>query len=412
MMTSMIKYQCRNAYYHLDDKSYSFEETIQKSKDYLDHSSRSTCQIVVISWIGDQMSSFDVVDCFDSFVKIHVIGIYDRIIKEGAIASFERLSLHHSGSFHMMSTSTDDIKTLHACVDEIFETHYREYKGFITVGHLTTPFQLFPNPYLSIWSAYGSMNELPIVFPTLLPIIGFCHMRTLSSVPSVFQFFIYPSPNQGEQNPLLALLNESLKRLKKAAVVQLEDDWFGVLTTHIDYKLVKNNENEQGEISERSVLVLSVLKKNMDLGWIDSIKNYIEKGEPETIIDSSSFASYDPIGSDGYIIPSVSIEQLELDFARLTDFLKQLPDKRVSLFNLCERMRNKASTFGMPGIMNGIVHILQKEMAKDDKEKNFIIKELLYYINNKVNPIEWNEVREIDNDVSQSTKITISNLLD
>lgn len=395
----------------MEDKPCNFHHTLLKAKDYLDHSARTTCQIIALIWVGDQAEYLEVVDCLDSFVKIHIIGLFNVLQQENLVKSLETLSLHHSGSLYLISPCSESLKVLQHAMNDVFETHYQEYKGFISVGHLTTGFQLYPNPYLSIWSSYGMIHDLPIVFPTLLPIVGFCQMRTLSSIPSVYQFFIYPSAKPEDQNPLLALLSESLKRLKKAAIVQLETDWYGIITSHMDYKLIKPGESEQGEIVERSVLVLSVLKKKLGLGWINSIDDYIEQKVDNSMVDLKSYASYDLTGSDGYIIPSVSMEQLELDFARITEFLKHLPGKRISLFNLCERMRRKASTFGMPGIMVGIVHILQKEIAKEDKDKSYIIKELLYYINNKIVPIEWHELSNIEPEQT-TKKMNILSLLD
>lgn len=396
-------------------EEFTYEESFKKCFDYIQESMLTSCQIIAFLWGDDKSTGINIndIEIYQNY-KIHIVYVNDLQSNDSEIIkSLENFSYMHSGNMYNINILYDDLNSVNLSVQNIFNVHYKDYLGYLTIGHLKTSITLYPNPFLNQWSSIAMKYRLPIQFPTILPIIGFSQMRSISSIPCLCRFVIFPENN--EPQPLLALLNESLKRLKKSAIVLLEKpDWFAILTSQSDYKIIKTNDadGENEEIIERSVLVLNIIQREIGLGWINSLSDHIYGTNIKDHIDYTTSPSYLLPFKNNFVVPSISVEQLEVDFAKLMELIRNLPEKRESLFKLCERLRKKSIQFSMPGIMNAIVHVLQKEESKDNLDKYLIIQELIYYIVNKITPIEWVELSEVKKEKNVPTKrMNISNLL-
>ncbi|KAL6056294.1 von Willebrand factor type A domain [Balamuthia mandrillaris] len=211
-------------------------------------------------------------------------------------------------------------------------------------------------------------------------------------------------------DPLLCvMLNNALDRENMFAIIQLSSNWFAVLTSVPD-----------------AGLVLMVLPPELDLPdvttWIKGSsemtpgsENSGEHAEEEEEAEedesqqepisaalqrprqSHRFSPYGTIfplrktlhpksyttGKGILPIPSVSKDVLQSDCQKLLRFARNLPQKREILYSECEKLRNTASIFYFPSLMNAVITILEDELsARRDKydEASLIIKDLMLQI--------------------------------
>jgi len=344
-------------------------------------------------------------------LKLNILGFGSR--QDLDIKLFEKLCKKNAGNFYFLELP-QTARNFSQQFQEIVFTHYPQYFGTLALGHLTAHITLYPNPNTSNYTYIALQNDLPITFPPVISILGFVSTTLLSSPPSLCRFVLMPRPSA--DTSLVKMLCDSQKKKKKAALVILEPpNWYGLLHAHIEMvtennqakKLNKSSEltksantsetpekdkekdkeKEKGEKDkdkskrvQKTALVLSVFPKNIVLDRIGPIHS-LSTGATNENTAKIPFPelytkSYDP-SKGAYKLPLVHEEVLKSDCQKILHYVRSLPAKTEMLYAECQKLRRKGQMYCWPGLMEGLVTLLNKEVRKRKKREDSLERNIL-----------------------------------
>jgi hypothetical protein len=282
-----------------------------------------------------------------SNVKMHIIGFGTRANINADV--FSALAWKTKGTFEFIE-SPHGAPLMKQAFAKILEVHYVPYQGILACGHLHTRITLYPNPNFAPVTAANA-------FPTTLSVIGFLPNKRIQSPPSMSRHFVLPA-GSGPQ-PLCQVLHDALRNERMSAIVQFGTqqtpqvpEWLGLL----------NSVSERGDLS---CLVLSVLKPGEVFPHFGKLSDLVPAPAP----NQSPLMAVRPQHARSYNTPkeavlvSLTADALQADCGKIARYARALPAKLEFLYMECERLRQTAQTYSCPGIMNGVISMLQQELV-------------------------------------------------
>eukprot|EP01087_Luapelamoeba_hula_P006116 TRINITY_DN1623_c2_g2_i2.p1 TRINITY_DN1623_c2_g2~~TRINITY_DN1623_c2_g2_i2.p1 ORF type:complete len:395 (+),score=56.45 TRINITY_DN1623_c2_g2_i2:605-1789(+) len=344
---------------------------------------------------------------------------------------YEELTQLRNGGFYFVETSNGGSnKHCKHQFDRLLKAHFSNYYGTICLGHQRSEVLLYPDPHLAFVNKVIGPDGAPLHMASVMSIVGFIQTAKLSSPPILSHHVIIPKLHPAQTSSLYsaslfeaeesnlalcAVMNMSLRDEKMAAVVQLRSGWFGLIHAFA--------EDCNGDISS-TVLMLYILPPKLVveklIQWTTPTPTVAVRDKEEGSISPAGDEPYDDTESDpstaqlhqqqalnnykqlllshmnspfcapvpgssrsvaavpyksyvssktNYVIPTISQEALQADWAKIVRYLQILPTKRDILYTECEKIRQAAATYYFPQLLAQLLDILGNEL-KSLKEYN------------------------------------------
>jgi len=319
---------------------------------------------------------------FPFLVNMHIVAFGDR--RDIDTEFYDQLASKNSGTFqYFQLPQTERAFTLQ--FEELLETHYKPCKGMLMLGHLLGEITLFPSPQNSVYPQVAMDNDLPLVFPNNLSIIGFVHTNLMSSPPSLIRFVLFP--RRDSDASLVKMLNETLKKTRKAGLVCLENNWFALLHSHTE-SLRNEKKKKDGAALKRvqkSALVLTVMPRNVAMPWIGQVSGLTSATtDPQNLRLPKREPYPKSYNFEEIEIPSISEGAARDDLLKVIEFVEELPNTIAKLYDVCQKMRHKAAIFSWNGLVEMLITLLEQlktsdstETVEDEEEKQVILTTLI-----------------------------------
>jgi hypothetical protein len=179
---------------------------------------------------------------------------------------------------------------------------------------------------------------------------------------------------------------------------------------------------------ERHGLVLSVFPKGSYIEWLGDMEHLAILPLASSLSDSSKEKcdlpselenelplkgkkkqSYDTFAKTSYKVPSISEDSLQAHFQKIAKVLKSLPQKTTALFNECEKLRKKAITFALPGLIDALIDFLQFSMESFEQGSKAepVVAELIKQLKARNTPLSFDEKEK----TQRPLKMSVTNLI-
>jgi hypothetical protein len=159
------------------------------------------------------------------------------------------------------------------------------------------------------------------------------------------------SVNDSVKESVCVLLHGALKIESMAALVLLNEDWFGFVYSYADSK-------------KKSNLMLTILSPGNDvIPWLGDLR-YLGTSEEALPGENPSF----PVKSDkrSYsqnIVVWIRHASLQSDIQKVLRHAKKLPEKTLHFYKELNRIRRAALSFGFVELLEGLANIFERELA-------------------------------------------------
>jgi hypothetical protein len=131
--------------------------------------------------------------------------------------------------------------------------------------------------------------------------------------------------------------------------------------------------------------------------------------ENELPLKGKKKQSYDTFAKTSYKVPSISEDSLQAHFQKIAKVLKSLPQKTTALFNECEKLRKKAITFALPGLIDALIDFLQFSMESFEQGSKAepVVAELIKQLKARNTPLSFDEKEK----TQRPLKMSVTNLI-
>lgn len=263
----------------------------------------------------------------------------------------------------------------------ICDKHYVPFTGTLRCGNLQCPIYVFPAP-----QNYSREHEFEYVNKTVskdLEICGFIDIKDIANPPYISRHLVLPLPvsstpaksealgtevkmeaessdeREGDKSAAFTvLLHGSLKVEQMVALVQLGQDWYGMMYSFADSK-------------KKSNLMLSVFRPGSDcLPWLGNLNKLGPSAElsvPPYGEDSQSGQSPFPVApadKRSYAQNCVVWTKnsgLQADIQKILRSARRLPDKQQPFYKELNRLRSAALSLGFYELLEATAKLLERE---------------------------------------------------
>ncbi|XP_038072885.1 integrator complex subunit 14-like isoform X2 [Patiria miniata] len=276
------------------------------------------------------------------------------------------------------------VKSAQQMFTALAEEHYSAFHAKLVCGHLSSDVQLFPPP-----QKLNIMRDFEVVSQTVsseLSICGFLDCSDVCSPPVISRHLMLPLPNKekssvtsgeggaeggdkteekdngptpsevGSTPSFCVLLHGSLKVENLVALVNVGENWYGLLHSCADSK-------------KKSNLMMSLFEHgDKAIPWL---------GRFHLLGPCSAFAS-DPYGEDSNKTPFpvrlqdkrsysqnpvvwIRPNSLQTDIQKILRYARKLPEKTQVFYKELNRLRRAALSLGMTELLSGMSQMLERE---------------------------------------------------
>ncbi|CAH3188476.1 unnamed protein product [Porites evermanni] len=319
--------------------------------------------------------------------KIHVVCIATSNELGADLMLFQRLcdSAGAGGSVYVPDTPLS-VQSVQNVFMRLAQTHYINYEGTLSCGHLQSKVTLSPPPDLTSVlerSKKAKGQEKNRRLPSELSICGFLDVADAGSPPHISRHLVIPVPlssadakdkeggkdavkdseEDGKTPSFCVLLHGSLKVEKMVAIVSFDSDWFGMLHSWADSK-------------KKSNLVLTIFRPGESISWLGNM----QKLGPAAELDPNPYHSMDNDEAETTPFPVMPNQRrsynsqanvvwikpsgLQSDVQKLLRYAKRLPDKQVQFYKELNRLRRAALCYSYLGLLDVLANMLDKECHK------------------------------------------------
>lgn len=288
------------------------------------------------------------------------------------------------------SLSTNSVSK---CFTRLLNARYCKFEATLKCGHFQSDILLFPPPmiqnaFCSLTNLYkhpsDKINISKLKMNTLLKVIGFLDLQDFAHPPFFSRHLVTPvaldeaasqessgvvssifsgnKPKEiGFQPSFCVLLHGSLKMEKMGGIVQLSDDWYGMLHSYSDNK-------------KRCSLMLSLFEPgSSSIPWMGNLKSLGPAGElPDDPYQLNTKENAEetpfPIAAPSqrsYRSQSnavwIKASGLQSDLQKLLRYAKKLPDKQSTFFKEVNKIRRAGIIYGFHELLNALATTLEKE---------------------------------------------------
>ena len=244
------------------------------------------------------------------------------------------------GSFHQVDGALNH-KTTEQVFKEVADLHYKQWCGRLELGvDMGAKVQLCPPP-----KNFSKVRDFEVVKRDLsdtLTVKGFLALSEISSPPVYSRHLILPtnpgkdSKDDDSKTPnLCVFLHGALKVENMCCVVEVGDDWYGVLYSWSDNK-------------KKSSLMLSLFEPGLDsVPWMGAL----DRLGPASGLNETTQSPF-PVRSDrkpSYSSgPVVWIKQsgIQSDIQKVLRHARKLPEKTAQFYKELNRLKRAAVCLG------------------------------------------------------------------
>ncbi|KAF2078425.1 hypothetical protein CYY_000292 [Polysphondylium violaceum] len=270
------------------------------------------------------------------------------------------------------ANSVSNVKTeLVKTINRIINNTYTMHRSILAFGHLHSPITLFPNP-----STLFNFLESSLVrkATSTMSILGYMSNKPLINPPSLSRHVIIPLISNSQPDslpPLCPVLRKTLEQEQKTAFVHLQNDnWYGLINSIYE--------------NDTMTLVLSILEPGIDLEYMKKVvllpnNNNNPNMTDEFSINQSSFRMSYNTFKEPSPLPSVRLENIYIDFNKLSKLFKSLPSKFEALIHECEKIRQSAALY-QPTRISDLINYIKEEVRLTkltDETSFYILQELI-----------------------------------
>jgi len=312
----------------------------------------------------------------------------------GSKPYFEQLIQMNSGKGEILVPDTLTEVGIKQCCARLISNHYKRFETTLTCGHFQSPVSLSPSPrfqntYANSLNTYKHIDEevdmVKLKMATEINIIGFLDLNEFRNPPFVSQHIVVPvktsttnsssnsskkggvgkdkelSVNEGQQPSFCVLLHGSLKMEKMGAVVQLSENWFGMLHSwSFDQKKKSNlmlSVFEPGGLPFPWLGDISYLGPSLELPNASNGKTSLELDKSPFPVQPELKQSYQSQSNAVWIKSS----GLQSDVQKLLRYARKLPDKQSAFFKEVNKMRRAGIMYGFHNMLFSLADALEKE---------------------------------------------------
>ncbi|XP_043221562.1 integrator complex subunit 14-like [Amphibalanus amphitrite] len=334
--------------------------------------SGTACQVIIISdgslGVGDSSlrqlvagSRLHLPFLFPCRLDVVLLGERAELERRGAPAAFQRL-VELSGGEGAVHTPEPPLsaKSTLALFRRLAETNYAPFSGVLHCGGLSSRVTLCPPP-----QTYNRTRDFEAVKRTVSPelrICGFLSVADVASPPAFSRHLVLPAPSESGDAPgepcseedenartacFCVLLHGGLKRENAAALVNVGEDWYGIVYSWADNKKKAN-------------LMLSLFEPGTNvLPWLGDFTNLgpAVPGAPSPFpIKVSRKRSYQQT-----CVTWTRQSGLHSDVQKVLRHARKLPDKTQNFYKELNRLRSAALSFGFYQVLESVAVILERE---------------------------------------------------
>lgn len=371
--------------------------------------------------------------------------LYHSIQIHSILDSYKRISPHSRAEIDFLSFTNFNLTHL---MSSFIKRSIYPSKAYLSLGHIQMEVSVSPSPIATAWRNKSLKHGLPAFFPSIITIAGFLPDRMAIAPPSIARFVLLPGHIEATdlttensshfspkptfpQDPALKMFIQSLYETGRTAVVQLGENWNGLLYASLHQPLqppvavISDEDNKDDQTTSTKAteaesvrLILLVLDLNSTVPFVGPVGSLVleTNEEPgsiilspmnrgEDVMDESSFIHASPLPNSSITseLPSYlsfseetsplsgEADGLAIEIGKLQNLLYDLPAQRVPLFQQAERLRLLSMTFNMPKIMDMVVYEAQRECprSKAASMTGIILSRLIDSVEDRIFPISW-----------------------
>jgi len=262
------------------------------------------------------------------------------------------------GSFHQIDGVLNH-KSTEQVFKEVSDLHYKQWCGKLELGvDMVTRVQLCPPP-----KNFSKVRDFEVVKRELTEVLvvkGFLALSEISSPPVYSRHLMLPtlpsnlskdSKEDDSKTPnLCVFLHGALKVENMCCVVEVGEDWYGVLYSWSDNK-------------KKSSLMLSLFEPGLDsVPWMGSL----DRLGPASGLNETTQSPF-PVRSDrkpSYSSgPVVWIKQsgIQSDIQKVLRHARKLPEKTMQFYKELNRLKRAAVCLGFYELLEGVAQICDRE---------------------------------------------------
>jgi len=272
---------------------------------------------------------------------------------------FTRLGvLSDQGSFHQVE-GTISRRSVEAIFREVAAIHCMKWCGRLELGpDMVTHVQLCPPP--KNFSRLKDFSTVRRELSDCLLVKGFLALSDIASPPVYSRHLILPaspskdkSPEEESKTPnLCVFLHGALKVENMCALVEIGEEWYGVVYSWSDNK-------------KKSSLMLSLFEPGLDsVPWLGQLNRL----GPASDLNETTTSPF-PVKSDrkpSYSSgPVVWIKQsgIQSDIQKVLRHARKLPEKTVQFYKELNRLKRAAVSLGFYELLEGVAQICERECS-------------------------------------------------
>ncbi|XP_028287522.1 integrator complex subunit 14 isoform X2 [Parambassis ranga] len=269
------------------------------------------------------------------------------------------------------------MKSVQAMFGRLIDHAYSTFHAVLHCGNLSSDVQVFPRPEPIVVDE--EVEPMPRTVSADLEIVGFIEIADISSPPVISRHLVLPtavnkdvdevgtgatdeleeepsaSQMAGKSPNFCVLLHGSLKVEGMVALVQLGQEWYGMLYSQADSK---KKSNLMMSVFDPGPEPLPWLGKITHLGPISAAEN------PYGEDDSKSPFPVQPQVKRSYaqnVTVWIKASGLQTDVQKILRNAKKLPDKTQTFYKELNRLRKAALAFGFWELLKGVADLLERE---------------------------------------------------
>ncbi|XP_030833071.1 integrator complex subunit 14 [Strongylocentrotus purpuratus] len=319
---------------------------------------------------------------FPSELHILLISSQSELAQSNALNLYQRLvDANENGQVHTPGEGALTVKSVQNMFMKYAESQHSVFSTTLHCGNLSSDVQLFPRP--KVMTVEKDTEVMTREVGSDLQVCGFLDMGDAVSPPSVSRHLVIPyiskeksetSPDakdsdkpeedasssttteEGKTPSFCVLLHGSLKINGMVALVQITDDWYGILYSWADSK-------------KKSNMMLSIFEPGSKaIPWLGKF----------TLLGPCSAFDQNPYGEDDNKTPFpvmpdakrsyaqnpvvwIKNSNLQSDVQKILRYARKLPDKTQVFYKELNRLRRAALSFGMQDFLEGISQLLERE---------------------------------------------------
>lgn len=318
---------------------------------------------------------------FPSELHVLLISSQSELNQNNALSLYQRLVDENGhGQVHTPGEGALTVKSVQNMFLKFADSQYSVFNTTLHCGNLNSEVQLFPRPKTAVCET--DTEVLTREVSSDLQVCGFLDMADIVSPPAISRHLVLPinpkeknegatetkdageksedesnqTANEGKTPSFSVLLHGSLKVNSMVALVQVAEDWYGILYSWADSK-------------KKSNMMLSIFEPgSQTISWLGKF-NLLG---PCLAFDQNPYGEEDnktpfpvrPESKRSYAqnpVVWIKTGSLQSDVQKILRYARKLPDKTQVFYKELNRLRRAALSFGMQDFLEGISSLLERE---------------------------------------------------